>query len=133
MNAVFPGRFESLAKISEFVRAQADAAGLNDESLYAIELAVDEACSNIIEHAYQGEDLGDIRISCLNDSQSFTIIIKDRGQAFDPKAIAKPDLETPIMDREPGGLGLFYIQSMMDQVDYSFQSDENVLTLVKQK
>ena len=132
-DAVFPGRFESLAKISGYVRAQAAAAGLDDAALYAIELAVDEACSNVIEHAYKGEDRGDIRLTCEDLTDAFRVIIRDRGEPFDPQTVAKPDLESSIMEREPGGLGVFYIQNMMDHVQYHFEQTENVLTLVKQK
>ena len=54
----FPGRFSSLAKIGRLVRQAAKEAGLNDKSAYDVELAVDEACTNIIEHGYGGEGKG---------------------------------------------------------------------------
>jgi serine/threonine-protein kinase RsbW len=52
---VFPGKFSSLEKISKFVKTEAENAALDDKSIYEVQLAVDEACSNIIEHAYNGE------------------------------------------------------------------------------
>ena len=64
---VFPGRYESLSAIRDFVVNVAKGAGFKDFDLYAVELAVDEACSNIIEHAYGGENKGDIELTCEFD------------------------------------------------------------------
>ncbi|NJN43607.1 MAG: ATP-binding protein [Anaerolineae bacterium] len=58
LTATFPGQFKSLEKISQFVQKAASQAGLDEEALYSVELAVDEACSNIIEHAYQAKIKG---------------------------------------------------------------------------
>ena len=62
--AKFSGRFESLADIRKFVFQAASNAGFDEKEIYAVELAVDEACSNIIEHAYEGEGKGDIICTC---------------------------------------------------------------------
>jgi serine/threonine-protein kinase RsbW len=130
----FPGRFESLAKISEFVAESARKAGLDETAVYSVQLAVDEACSNIIEHAYGGEDLGEIQCTCEITDEGLRIILQDRGVSFNPKKVPKPDLKAPLEDVKSRGAGLFLIRKVMDQVNYEFSKEKgNKLVLVKLK
>ena len=131
--STFPGRFESLEKISKFVKTAAKRAGLGEEAVYGVELAVDEACSNIIEHAYRGEDLGDIECTCESTSVGIRIIISDHGHPFNPGQVPKPDLTSPLEKRKKGGLGLFFIDQMMDEARYEFASGKNTLIMIKHK
>jgi serine/threonine-protein kinase RsbW len=129
---VFPGRFESLPKIRDFVVSAAISAGLNDLDVYAVELAVDEACSNIIEHAYGGEGVGDIQCTCRVSEDDLTIILKDNGQPFEPESIPEPNFSGPLEDLKPGGAGLFLMRKMMDKVQFEFTPDYgNTLVMVK--
>ncbi|MGB7095630.1 MAG: ATP-binding protein, partial [Anaerolineales bacterium] len=89
--AKFSGLFESLAGIRRFVFKAASEAGFNDKEIYAVELAVDEACSNIIEHAYGGEGKGDIICTCNDINNGLEIILKDGGEPFDPAGVSSPD------------------------------------------
>jgi serine/threonine-protein kinase RsbW len=130
----FPGRFDSLAGISEFVAGAAEAASLDERAVYAVQLAVDEACSNIIEHAYGGEGRGDIEVSCHINNDRLTVILRDFGTPFDPSGVPLPDLHASLKDRDLGGLGLYFIGQLMDEVHFEFTSDSgNVLTMVKRK
>ena len=131
--ATFPGRFESLAEISAFVKRAAREAGLDDQAIYAVELAVDEACSNIIEHAYGAEDAGDIRCDCSVTDSGLKIILRDKGEPFDPDAVPEVDTSLPLDQRQPGGAGVFLMRKVMDEVIFEFKKGENVLTLVKNK
>ncbi|NUM45100.1 MAG: ATP-binding protein [Anaerolineales bacterium] len=129
----FPGRFESLEKISRFVKDAAKKAGLGEEAVYGVELAVDEACSNIIEHAYRGEDLGQIECSCEATNRGLKIVITDHGHPFNPAQVPKPDLSSSLEERRKGGLGLFFIDQMMDEARYEFAPGVNRLILIKHK
>lgn len=132
--SVFPGRFESLSAIRDFVVNVAKGAGFRDFDLYAVELAVDEACSNIIEHAYGGENVGDIELTCDSTDQSLIIVLKDHGAPFDPSNIPEPDFGLNIDQLKPGGAGLFLMRKMMDGVYFDFSiGSGNVLTMVKYK
>lgn len=128
-----PGQYQSLAKIGNFVRQAALEAGFSGFDVYSIETAVDEACSNIIEHAYQGEGKGEIACSCDFDPQKgLTISLCDFGSPFLPNEIATPDIEAPLEDREAHGLGLYFMRQLMDEVSFNFSDDcGNTLTLVK--
>ncbi len=130
----FPGRFESLAKISEFVIEAAKKAGLDESAVYAVDLAVDEACTNIIEHAYGGENKGEIQCTCQANKQGLTVILKDQGKPFNPERIHNPEKRAHLKDLKSGGAGLFLIRKMMDEVHFEFTTkDGNVLTMVKLK
>jgi serine/threonine-protein kinase RsbW len=130
----FPGRYDSLVRIAEYVRQAAQDAGLDGFAVYAVETAVDEACTNIIEHAYQGENIGDIDCSVNITEDGLTITLQDRGLPFDPSMIPQPNLEAPLEERESHGLGLFFMRQMMDEVHFGFEPGKgNTLTMVKRK
>ena len=129
---IFPGRFESLPKIRDFIVNAAIKAGLNEPDVYAVELAVDEACSNIIEHAYGGEGVGDIQCTCKVSDNNLTIILKDHGRSFKPESVPEPNFNAPLEDLKPGGAGLYLMRKMMDEIQFEFTSDNgNVLVMVK--
>jgi serine/threonine-protein kinase RsbW len=131
-HAVFPGRYENLEKICDLVTDQATQAGFDDATVYAIQTAVDEACSNIIEHAYQGEDHGTIEIEIVTDADCLTIQLIDKGRPFDPASIPEPDIQASLDERENHGLGLYFMQKLMDRIHFEFSEDKgNVLTMVK--
>jgi serine/threonine-protein kinase RsbW len=131
---VFPARYESLAAIDRFVADAAEEAGFDKGDAYQVRLAVDEACSNIIKHAYGGEGRGVIECSCYAHEDDLTVVLRDQGQPFDPDSVPPPNLSDSIEERTGGGLGLHFIREIMDEVDFDFESEAgNVLTLVKRK
>jgi serine/threonine-protein kinase RsbW len=130
----FPGRFDSLSKMSEFVTRAASAAGFSQTAIYAVEMAVDEACTNIIEHAYGGEERGDIECTCQVSEGELTVTLRDFGRPFDPSGVPEPNIHAGLEERREGGLGLFLMRKLMDEVHFEFTADSgNVLTLVKRK
>ena len=131
--AMFPGRFDSLAAIGKFVVDAARSAGLDDMATYEIELAVDEACTNIIEHAYGGQDKGEIECECETTPEGLRVTIRDWGEAFDPSKIKDIDFSQPMEDIGPRGAGLAIIRKTMDEVEFDFSEDGNVLKLSKHK
>lgn len=128
----FPGRFESLVPISNFVAQAAEQAGFDDRGIYAVRLAVDEACSNIIEHGYGGEDRGSIKCTYEVLADGIKITLQDQGIAFDPAAIPDPDFNVALEDLAPRGAGLFLIRQIMDEIQFAFDSQRgNTLVMVK--
>ncbi len=130
----FLGRYENLSRIREFVAAVARKAGLDRGAVYAVQLAVDEACSNIIEHAYAGKKNGHIECTCLGSDEGVTVILRDWGRAFDPNTVPEPKIGVPIEELTPRGAGLYLIRNLMDEVRFEFsEKDGNTLTMVKRK
>jgi serine/threonine-protein kinase RsbW len=129
---IFPGRYTSLADISEFIAQAAQEAGLDSKEVYAVKLAVDEACTNIIEHGYGGEGIGKIECSYSFDAEALTIKLRDWGGAFDPKDVPDPDFNVPLEKLQPRGAGLYFMRKLMDKVQFSFDKKEgNQLIMVK--
>lgn len=129
----FPGNYENLARIADFVREIAQKAGFEKFSVYSIEMAVDEACSNIIEHAYEGEGKGKIRCTCSVGEKSFKVVLKDWGKTFDPSQISMPNLSHNLDEREAHGLGIYFIRQWMDEVHFATNGMENILVMVKNR
>lgn len=108
--------------------------GFSDKDVYNIQLATDEAASNMIEHSYENIPDGVIDLSCGMEGDLIRIILVDYGEPFDPSAIPMPDLKADLSDRKIGGLGIFLMRKLMDEVHYEPKADKsNVLTMIKRK
>lgn len=130
----FAAKFEYLDEIREFVGGIARDGGFGDKDVYNIQLATDEAASNIIEHAYEGVNDGVLDLTCGMEAEAIRIILIDYGEPFDPSAIPMPDLKADLSDRKIGGLGIFLMRKLMDEVHYEPRDDKsNVLTMIKRR
>ena len=109
---------KNVPRALECVGKWAEEAGFDERALYEIQLAVDEACANVVDHAYQEVEAGDIEVSCQLDDQVLTVRVRDWGQGFDLGCVADPDLKAPLEERCLGGLGLFLVKQMMDHVEF---------------
>ena len=128
-----PGRFDRLEQISKFIEQAGLDAGLDDTSICRCQLAVDEACTNIIEHAYEGEGRGNIELWCEAEPGELTITIEDQGKPFEPNSVPEPQLNTNLDDMQVGGLGLYFMRQVMDAVEFSYEDGCNKLVLVKRR
>ena len=130
----FAAKFEYLDKIREFVGAIAHESGFSDKDVYNIQLATDEAASNVIEHAYEKIADGVFELSCGVRDDVITIILIDHGESFDPSEIPLPDLKADLSKRRIGGLGIFLMRKLMDEVHYEVKPNRgNILTMTKRK
>lgn len=131
---LFPALNSNLVSISEFVLEEAKKLPFSSKELYAIELSVVEACENIIDHSYHGENLGEIEIIAVAHEDHITFTLKDHGTPFDPENVPEPDLCSPLDTRCERGLGIYTMRKLMDVVEYDFsEPGVNILTLVKYK
>lgn len=130
----FPAQFQYLDEIRDLVAEVARLGGFDDKEIYSIQLAADEAASNIIEHAYEGVSDGELEITCGVDGGQLTIVFHDHGQPFDPASVRPPDLKADLSDRQIGGLGIYLMRKLMDEVRYeSLSNGGNRLTLIKRR
>lgn len=130
----FAAKFEYLDEIRDFVGEIARSGGFSNKDVYNIQLATDEAASNIIEHAYENQPGGILELFCGMKGDTITIILIDHGESFDPSEIPLPDLKADLSDRKIGGLGIFLMRKLMDEVHYEPKPDKsNVLTMIKRK
>ena len=130
----FPAQFQYLDEIRDFVAEVASRGGFDGKEVYAIQLAADEAASNIIEHAYGDMPAGDIEITCEMKNGVLTITMRDHGRPFDPASVRPPNLKADLSKRKIGGLGIYLMRKLMDSVHYeSVPGQGNLLTLQKRK
>lgn len=110
----------------------AQRAGFDGQALYEIQLAVDEACANVVCHAYGGMEPGEMEVSCCLDGPMLVIRVRDWGRSFDPDSVPEPDVDAPLEERALGGLGLFLLKQVMDHIQYTFDPEQgNELKMVK--
>jgi serine/threonine-protein kinase RsbW len=127
-----PAELDSLAKISEFISDGTTRAGLDDHAAWQVQLAVDEAATNIIQHSYDGMTPGSIVLTWRRDENEFIVTLLDHGHSFNPDEVPSPDVKSPLEERQAGGLGLFIMGQLMDTVNFTFDPNEgNLLTMTK--
>lgn len=125
-------RTESLVEVRKFVDGAARKFGFPEEDIANIILAVDEACTNIIKHAYQYAVDQEIEIIIFPSTRSFEIRIYDNGKSFDPSLIRPPELKDHLGHKRRGGLGVYLMKRLMDKVEYNFiPGEKNEVRLVK--
>ncbi len=127
-----PSSTENLALIREFVSSAAKQAGFDEKEVGRLELAVDEACANVIEHAY-GQDVSkEVIVRARLDENEFSIDIEDTGKGFDPASVNQEELEQLINKRKTGGLGMRLMKTLMDEVRYEIEpGKKNALHMSK--
>ncbi|OPY68243.1 MAG: serine-protein kinase RsbW [Syntrophorhabdaceae bacterium PtaU1.Bin034] len=124
-----PARIENLGAFIAGVTEAAKATGFNPRKIFDIELALEEVLVNIINYAYQGKT-GDIELSCKSDNKEWFIMeIADTGSPFDVLSVPPPDLTADIDERKIGGLGIFFMKKLVDDVKYRREGERNVLEL----
>jgi len=130
---VAPNDTRHLVKIRAIVEEAASKAPFEERDIGRIVLAVDEAVSNIMEHAYmEAGQSGDIRISIDVDETRFEVVVTDSGKEFNPNTIDVPDMGQHVRQGKKKGLGIFLMRQIMDEVKYTFvQGLRNELRMVK--
>ncbi len=130
---IVPGEASSLALIRSVVTHLAQSAGLSDQEADRVELAVDEACSNVIDHSYRSrQPKPRLHVVILNSPTTFTVDIIDEGSSFDYKAYVEPKFPNHWMDGNMRGAGLYLIHRCMDEVSYEqLPNTRNRMRLVK--
>jgi len=127
---ILPADLPSVRRLREFVMQGAQSASLADEKLWKLELALEEALVNVIRHAYSGEEGASIHVGFRSEGPGeFCVMIRDEGRAFDPLSHSAPDLSANIEDRPIGGLGIFFMRHMADEIEYERIGGMNRLTL----
>ncbi|HLF27896.1 MAG TPA: ATP-binding protein [Anaerolineae bacterium] len=123
---------EALAAFRDLIDAACqDQPDIDEQVRYDLKLAVDEACTNIIQHGYAGMNPGSIIFALEVSPRQVTLTITDFGHAFEPSEPPRPDAEAGLHDQPTGGFGLYFIYQTMDEVSYETTDACNRLILVK--
>ena len=132
--STFDANFQNLDEIREFVGEISRQVGFSEKEIYSIQLAADEASTNIIEHAYAGIENGKIQIDCSTEGDELKIVMHDNGKPFDPSSVPEPNVKADLSERKIGGLGMYLMRKLMDEVYYEASLEKgNTLTMIKRK
>lgn len=122
-------RVENLTEVNGFVEECAECTGLDAKKKFGVLLALEEAFVNICSYAYP-DGGGDVEVSCASDDGAFVLEIADEGSPFDVLSLPDPDITPDIMEREVGGLGIYFIRTLSDSVSYSRDNGRNILRMI---
>ena len=129
-----PAKSENLDIVRKFISGIAANIGFSDDDIYQIELAVDEACANVVTHAYTGDNKSDpkILVTVRTRKDRIEITIADRGMGFNPNDLKSPNMNEYLKRMKPGGLGVHLIKTLMDKVSFNIKPGvRNEVKMVK--
>lgn len=125
-------RIENLGKVQEFVQKQLEQYGCSKKVLQKIDVAVDEIFSNIAQYAY-APDTGSmaVGVELIQEKRAVCVTFVDKGKAYNPLQAPDPDIDLPLDLRPVGGLGIYLVRKLMDEIRYTRNGNENILQVVK--
>lgn len=128
-----PGEWDSIATLMAFTDSVERCLPLTSEQSYLMRLVIEEIATNIVKYGYSDANRDVIQLTCACEGDSLLVRIRDRGQPFDPREQADPDLGSDPATRDVGGLGLFFVREFADQLSYHHDpaSGWNELTVTK--
>ncbi|MBQ8706308.1 MAG: ATP-binding protein [Paludibacteraceae bacterium] len=123
-------KVEELTKLPEFVDTVCEKAGIDMALIASLNLALEEAATNVVLYAYEGQE-GMVDIDAIYNTDYIKFVITDTGIPFDPTQKEDADTTLSAEERPIGGLGIFLVRQIMDSVIYERTDGKNVLTLIK--
>ena len=133
LRLVFPSETSFLGLVRDVSRMVAEGAGFDEATANQIALAVDEAATNVLEHAYHGASGRPVELRFRADAAQFRVDVCDAGDGVDPRAVPEVDLRQYASERRTGGLGVHLMGKIMDSVTFHRSGDQNVCCLVKRR
>ncbi len=126
-----PNNIETIPQLNEFIDSVAEEAGLDMSFTMSMNLALEEAVVNVMTYAYPEGTAGTVDIDIKTNGEQFTCVISDSGTPFDPTQTPDADTTLSAEERPIGGLGIFLVRQIMDDLRYQYVDNKNVLTLTK--
>lgn len=126
------GNMDELPRLMAFIEESGRTLKLPPDASYAYQLAVEEICTNLIKYGYGAENDGLIDVTCRCQPGQMEITIRDQSPPYDIRRAPVPDTDLPLHERVPGGLGVYLVMRMMDDVWYHTDEEGwNTLRLIK--
>jgi len=123
---------DNIPEIARFIDETLKSFGMADGNIYDMNIAVEEACTNIIQYGYLPDEEGAIEVLCkLLEDHKVAVLIKDNGKPFDQTQSVQPDTTSSLEDRKPGGLGRFFMSELVDEIYYECKEGYEIITMIK--
>ena len=131
----FETNLEELLRLQTEIEELGEREGWDPALIFHVNLAVEELATNIISYAFSDtEVIHGFEVSFNSEPDCLTIDMWDEGRPFDPLTEApEPDLDATLEDRRIGGLGVYFAETLMDEMRYKREEGKNHLTLVKRR
>lgn len=113
-----PGEWASIPTLLAFTDSLEACEILSPEQCYLLRLVIEEITTNIVKYGYTEQHRGPIQVTCQYDAPHLAITIRDRGHPFDPRDHPAPDFDSAATERSVGGLGLYFVCEMADELRY---------------
>lgn len=126
-------RIEDLLRVNSVFESFATQHDIGGRLRYHLLVSIEEILTNIIKYGFDEEGIHPIHVTFRHHQGQIEMEFEDRGREFNPLEIEEPDLDTPIENRQLGGLGIHLVRQMMDEAKYRREGDRNILMLRKSK
>lgn len=127
----WPATLESVPLIRHQAATYLAEFGVNNKTTTQLCLALEEITVNIVHYAYGGNEGGSIDVALEIEGSRVIIHVMDRGIPFNPTEAREPDIKAPALERSIGGLGLYFVKNLVDEIEYTREDDENHLVIIK--
>lgn len=124
-------RMDELMRVNQFVEEIGEELGLDMELLMNLNLVIEEMVVNVISYAYPEGKEADIELKAESDGKELTFILTDQGREFDPTLNVSADMDVNPAERDLGGMGIFIVKNIMNEVTYQRLEGKNLLTMKK--
>lgn len=128
---VVPAIPDSLPILRKFISQMGERYRFTKHEINAFRISIDEACTNIIKHGYQGAGEGYITMKVQANQNRLTVELIDQGRSFDPNVVNNPNVTMYVERGKKGGLGIFIMRKFLDAIEYEVTSIGNILRLTK--
>ena len=128
---IFHNDIQQIPQLAGFVESIAEEVHLDQSLAMGLNLALEEAVTNVIMYAYPAGSDGLVDIEAIIREGVLEFILSDNGTPFDPTAAKEADVTLDVQDRPIGGLGIFLVRNIMDEVSYRRENGKNILTMRK--
>lgn len=128
---ILHNQVEQISQLECFISEIADETGMDTALAMSMNLALEEAVTNVVLYAYPEGTDGEVNIDARFDKGILTFVLKDSGVPFDPTAKEDADITLGVEERPIGGLGIFLVKQLMDTVSYNYSDGCNILTMTK--
>ena len=128
---ILPNDVQEIPQLAAFIDEFCESCGIDMSTTMSLNLAIEEAVVNVMDYAYPAGSNGDVLVDAESEDGLLTFVIRDNGSPFDPTKAGEVDTTLSVEERPIGGLGIHLVRTIMDTLDYSYENEQNILTLRK--
>ena len=122
---------KQVSRLQDWLEALSPRLGIYESLIPGLNLALEEAVTNVIDDAYPEGGYGSVELDASREGDELKFVLSDNGKAFDPTAKPEVDITASVEDRPIGGLGIHMVRQIMDSVSYERKEEMNILTMTK--